>query len=670
MANLLLKRIKDWATSITSFRTGDVIPVDGPSGTAKMSKDDLLKETAENALADNVVHAFDDTKNYIIGSIVEYNGIIYRFRQNHSEGPWNVNEVEQATIYEELKTTLKMSKNLLNPSAIYDGYFFGSQATFDEGTGKTANDNYACFKFDCKPNTTYCVTGTSFIVQLYRSDNVRVRSIGDYFNNHAFSFTTGPYESFFTISFKTYVYKTWEYMVVEGSTLPSKFEPYGKFVSGSEYKNMQDVYDVLSEITELKFPTNVYDGTHYSGKTMNSYGALSDNESRSVTGFIRVESGKKYFVSSNSVKCGFVRVVQFADDFSVVRNDTNAYDFTTEATTRYIRLCTTTALMEDKFMITSEGYVDYEAYEPIKVIPKVNAESAGEMTRIIVKADGSGDFSSLYDAVTYANSIASEDNEVDVVIVDTSTDHTGTEFDIFAEMYNSDVSTIPLTPKTFAGLPLNGYVNLIGVGKVKLLCHLPDDATLDQTTHMSVVDCNSAVYCENLTFEAKNCRYPFHDESLNLVPKTTHKFKNCKFTHLGNKAGQWASPHAIGIGFSEACKFEFVDCIFDSSASGGYPFLAHNYAPQLGTQITLTNCVMVGENSGTSIALEFNGYSPATSNPTKYYACFNDVFLSNIIATGNIHVYKTNSGYSCTNNYVVHNFTDLSVVVEPDWIVP
>lgn len=42
------KRIKDLTTSITAFRTGDVIPVDGPSGTAKMGKDDLLKETAAN----------------------------------------------------------------------------------------------------------------------------------------------------------------------------------------------------------------------------------------------------------------------------------------------------------------------------------------------------------------------------------------------------------------------------------------------------------------------------------------------------------------------------------------------------------------------------------------------------------------------------------------------
>jgi hypothetical protein len=40
MAN---KRISQLTNTITSFRTGDVIPVDGPSGTAKMSKDDLLR---------------------------------------------------------------------------------------------------------------------------------------------------------------------------------------------------------------------------------------------------------------------------------------------------------------------------------------------------------------------------------------------------------------------------------------------------------------------------------------------------------------------------------------------------------------------------------------------------------------------------------------------------
>ena len=44
MAN---KRISQLTNTITAFRTGDVIPVDGPDGTAKMSKDDLLRATAE-----------------------------------------------------------------------------------------------------------------------------------------------------------------------------------------------------------------------------------------------------------------------------------------------------------------------------------------------------------------------------------------------------------------------------------------------------------------------------------------------------------------------------------------------------------------------------------------------------------------------------------------------
>jgi hypothetical protein len=45
---MLFKRIKDWAKSITTFRSGDVIAVDGPDGTAKMPKDSLLQEVAGN----------------------------------------------------------------------------------------------------------------------------------------------------------------------------------------------------------------------------------------------------------------------------------------------------------------------------------------------------------------------------------------------------------------------------------------------------------------------------------------------------------------------------------------------------------------------------------------------------------------------------------------------
>lgn len=98
--SMLFKRIKDWATSITAFRTGDVIPVDGPSGTAKMAKDDLMRVTAENALADNVAPAFDASKDYVVGDVVAYGGKIYRFKSNHSAGAWVSSDVDALDIYD------------------------------------------------------------------------------------------------------------------------------------------------------------------------------------------------------------------------------------------------------------------------------------------------------------------------------------------------------------------------------------------------------------------------------------------------------------------------------------------------------------------------------------------------------------------------------------------
>lgn len=93
MAN---KRIKDWATTITAFRSGDVIPVDGSSGSAKMAKNDLLKETAQNALAGNVAKEFDPTRvsgnKYGIGEFVSKDGKTYQFIKPHY-GAWNASDV-------------------------------------------------------------------------------------------------------------------------------------------------------------------------------------------------------------------------------------------------------------------------------------------------------------------------------------------------------------------------------------------------------------------------------------------------------------------------------------------------------------------------------------------------------------------------------------------------
>lgn len=82
-------KVKNIPTSINQFRTGDVIPVDGPNGPAKMPKDDLLTETAQNALTGNVAPEFDSTKDYYVDDVVIYNGVQYRFLVDHPAGAWS-----------------------------------------------------------------------------------------------------------------------------------------------------------------------------------------------------------------------------------------------------------------------------------------------------------------------------------------------------------------------------------------------------------------------------------------------------------------------------------------------------------------------------------------------------------------------------------------------------
>ena len=170
--SMLFKRIKDWAVSITSFRTGDVLPVDGPSGTAKIPYSDLAKEVIKDsanntaateaelvsgskitimtangpkalpgnaitpkAYTQNVAHSiapeFDPTKPndaggyaYYADEIVTNNGTTYRFKVNHPSGAWNDAEVDRYVAGESLKFFVVID----NPEYLYaitdkDGVF-------------------------------------------------------------------------------------------------------------------------------------------------------------------------------------------------------------------------------------------------------------------------------------------------------------------------------------------------------------------------------------------------------------------------------------------------------------------------------------------------------------------------------------------------------------------
>ncbi len=154
--SMLFKRIKDWATSITAFRTGDVIPVDGSVGTAKMSKDNLLRVTAENALAGNVAPAFDPTKPngsdgyaYHNGDPIVYLGHLYRFTADKTTGAWDDSKVKAVDLDEfilQAEALTNLENNSSNPfrakiatialaqTEVKAGFIHRVNGVFTEGT--------------------------------------------------------------------------------------------------------------------------------------------------------------------------------------------------------------------------------------------------------------------------------------------------------------------------------------------------------------------------------------------------------------------------------------------------------------------------------------------------------------------------------------------------------
>ncbi|MBO7513735.1 MAG: hypothetical protein J6T54_12370 [Fibrobacter sp.] len=85
-------------TAKTSFAFGDKIAVVNGSTATAMSKDDLLKETAQSALAGNEAPAFDEsgTTTYKAGEPVVMGGKIYVFNVDHT-GAWDAAHVDQVT---------------------------------------------------------------------------------------------------------------------------------------------------------------------------------------------------------------------------------------------------------------------------------------------------------------------------------------------------------------------------------------------------------------------------------------------------------------------------------------------------------------------------------------------------------------------------------------------
>ena len=145
-------------TSITAFRTGDVIPVDGPSGTAKMAKDDLLRETAQNALINNLAPVFDPNKTadasgyaYHPDEFVIYEGALKRFTADHV-GAWNNSHAENASVISLLNAFIIKNRSIIRNK--FEMYSRGNGSFYQSDKDGFATDS-GFGENDMVPSTLY-----------------------------------------------------------------------------------------------------------------------------------------------------------------------------------------------------------------------------------------------------------------------------------------------------------------------------------------------------------------------------------------------------------------------------------------------------------------------------------------------------------------------------------
>ena len=202
-----------------------------------------------------------------------------------------------------------------------------------------------------------------------------------------------------------------------------------------------------------------------------------------------------------------------------------------------------------------------------------------------------GDFSTLTEAIKALGS-GSADNPITLYI------HSG-EYDILQELGGDNfLREVENTNSERQGIEVPDYVNIIGVGDVRLKMDVPDSKTTRNTSsRISVLNVWRHNTIKNIKITVRNTRYAVHDETNNQYANNDMKYIDCYFEHLGNKAGVWNSTQAYAAGMGSGGSYHFENCTFKSTT---LPFSMHDNFNVESNRVKISKCTFItgsGEES-------------------------------------------------------------------------
>lgn len=202
-----------------------------------------------------------------------------------------------------------------------------------------------------------------------------------------------------------------------------------------------------------------------------------------------------------------------------------------------------------------------------------------------------GDFSTLTEAIK-AVGAGNADDPVTLYI------HSG-EYDILQELGgDAFLRSVESNGSERQGIEVPDYVNIIGIGDVKLRLEVPDSKTTWATSsRISALNVWRHNTIKNIKFIVRNTRYAVHDETNNQFANNDMKYIDCYFEHQGNKNGVWSSTQAYAAGMGSGGNYLFDNCTFKSNT---LPFSMHDNFNVEANRVKITKCTFItgsGEDS-------------------------------------------------------------------------
>lgn len=188
---------------------------------------------------------------------------------------------------------------------------------------------------------------------------------------------------------------------------------------------------------------------------------------------------------------------------------------------------------------------------------------------ITVEKDGTGDYTTLKDAVEYSAS-----HEDTTILVGSGTYDLITEFgaSYFADMTTSNQRQ---------GLQIGNGVHIIFSSGAKVTAHYTGDNDAVKTcfSPFNFIQGSKGFTLENLTLEASNVRYCVHDEAGSAATPDHYKnvYKNCRMTIDNSQNASWQHHQCIGGGLGLHGEIIAEDCVFIDAYNINYRVPAVSY---------------------------------------------------------------------------------------------